>query len=102
MLSFDIGPNPYLNRGNVVTVRFADWSAVLDYSGIRTTGVFDHLTFTVTTTEVGVLSFIDTAADPSWGAYLDNVRVEVVPIPPAAWLLGSGLLGLAALRRRLK
>ncbi|MEQ1638592.1 MAG: PEP-CTERM sorting domain-containing protein [Methylococcales bacterium] len=26
--------------------------------------------------------------------------VAVVPVPPAVWLLGSGLLGLLGLRRR--
>jgi hypothetical protein len=30
----------------------------------------------------------------------DNVNVESVPIPAAAWLLGSGLLGLAGVARR--
>jgi hypothetical protein len=35
---------------------------------------------------------------------LDLVKVEgtPVPIPAAAWLLGSGLLGLVAIRRRMK
>jgi hypothetical protein len=33
------------------------------------------------------------------GPYLD---VQPVPIPAAAWLLGSGLLGLVAIRRRFK
>jgi hypothetical protein len=39
-------------------------------------------------------------ADESWG--LDNVRVDVsaVPVPAAAWLFGSGLLGLIGVARR--
>ena len=39
-------------------------------------------------------------ADESWG--LDNVMVQVapVPVPPAAWLFGSGLLGLVGMARR--
>jgi hypothetical protein len=31
---------------------------------------------------------------------LDNVRVDPIPLPGAVWFLGSGLLGLAGLRRR--
>ncbi len=32
--------------------------------------------------------------------YLDNISVNVVPIPPAVWLLGSALAGLGWLRRK--
>jgi hypothetical protein len=39
-------------------------------------------------------------ADESWG--LDNVKVEVVPLPSTLLLLGSGLLGLAGLRLRFR
>ena len=40
--------------------------------------------------------------DESWG--LDNVQVQVsaVPVPPAVWLFGSGLLGLVGIARRKK
>jgi len=31
---------------------------------------------------------------------IDNIRFTVVPIPAAAWLFGSGLIGLAGLARR--
>jgi hypothetical protein len=41
--------------------------------------------------------------NPSWCYYLDNVDVEqtesTVPLPPALWLLGPGLAGLAFMRR---
>ncbi len=36
------------------------------------------------------------------GLAVDNTSLEVVPIPPAAWLLGSGLLGLVVIRRRVQ
>ncbi|MDP6437043.1 MAG: VPLPA-CTERM sorting domain-containing protein [Gammaproteobacteria bacterium] len=35
----------------------------------------------------------------SW-AYLDNVKVNVVPIPAAVWLFGSALAGLGCCRRK--
>jgi hypothetical protein len=31
---------------------------------------------------------------------IDNIRFTVVPIPPAIWLFGSGLIGLVGLARR--
>lgn len=45
-------------------------------------------------------AFVD---DPEEGAglVLEAVNPSAVPIPAAVWLLGSGLLGLAGLRRKL-
>lgn len=41
-------------------------------------------------------------ADPLWGTSSENCAavLPTVPIPGAVWLLGSGLVGLAAVRRR--
>ena len=36
------------------------------------------------------------------GVSLTNMNVSAVPIPGAVWLLGSGLFGLVAVRRRMK
>ena len=44
-----------------------------------------------------------TSGDSSgYGPALDNVSVNAIPLPPSALLLGSGLLGLVGLRRKLK
>lgn len=44
----------------------------------------------------------DLSLDPneSWGAALDNVRVDPVPEPSTFLLLGAGLAGVAGLRRK--
>ena len=37
---------------------------------------------------------------PSASVWFDNVTVGAVPLPPALWLFGSGLLGLIGVARR--
>ena len=39
--------------------------------------------------------------DPNY-FYLDDVDVSPVPIPGAVWLLGSGIVGLIGLKRRMR
>lgn len=41
----------------------------------------------------------------SWQSYafaMDNLDVNIVPIPGAMWLLGSGIIGLVGLRKKFK
>ena len=38
-------------------------------------------------------------SSPNPGALIDNIVVNVVPIPAAVWLFGSALIGLGACRR---
>ena len=47
------------------------------------------------------LTFLSLQGISQFGPALDNVTVAAVPIPAAAWLLGSGLIGLVVIRRRL-
>jgi hypothetical protein len=35
-------------------------------------------------------------------AFVDNIEVSEVPVPAAVWLLGSGLLGLVGLRKKIR
>ena len=44
--------------------------------------------------------FFETGGGDNVGPILDNVRLTAVPLPAAAWLLLSGLVGFAALGRR--
>ena len=56
--------------------------------------------------ETSTLEFIDlsTGGSNNAGAALDNIIVSTtpVPVPATIWLIGSGLAGLAGVRRRIK
>lgn len=43
---------------------------------------------------LGLSSVTMSATEPSWGPAIDNVSVNVVPLPASAWFLGSALLVL--------
>jgi hypothetical protein len=47
------------------------------------------------------LSFLDTSTGQA-SAIIDNISISSVPIPAGVWLLGSALVGLVGLRKRLK
>jgi hypothetical protein len=84
--------NPFYNVvsvGNLVTITFPDLTA---YLGGNPT--YAKLTFT---SDYGNNSGMNTPE------YLyTTLETTPVPIPGAVWLLGSGLLGLAGLRRKLR
>jgi hypothetical protein len=40
--------------------------------------------------------------DQNTGVYIDNLSVQAIPVPAAAWLMGSALLGLAGMKRARK
>lgn len=57
------------------------------------------LLFTATSNVSARIFFQATGGD-NVGPILDNVSLAAVPLPPAGWLLLSGLIGLVAVRRR--
>jgi hypothetical protein len=50
---------------------------------------------TWTTEATGLIALVDTSGGPG-----QDFVVQVVPVPAAMWLFGSGILGLAAVARR--
>jgi hypothetical protein len=64
-------------------------------------GVYTPYSYTAVAT--GTLATIDFGYRDNPGWYdLDDISVTAVPIPGAIWLLGSGLVGLVAIRRRMR
>jgi len=109
-LSFDMAGNPEGGSG-VSKIK----NMLVTVGGNN--GAFETFSFDTTgktTTSMGWAnhSFVFTALsgqttltfmslEPSaYGPAIDNVNVATVPIPPAVWLLGTGLVGLVAIRRK--
>ena len=72
---------------------------------ILTTLVFDTIEACPTTDDFGIeLSYIDLGDAygdlVSFNVPMGSTSINAVPVPAAAWLLGSGLLGLVGIRRR--
>jgi len=58
------------------------------------------LDFVAAVGDVVMLELVRTQGDYYGNMVGVDLKINVVPVPPSAWLLGSGLLGLAVLRRR--
>jgi len=70
---------------------------ILDYAFDFTVG-FE--TISIPSTD-GISRFLLTGSSQIVGnASIDNVNVSTIPVPAAAWLFGSGLIGLIAVARR--
>jgi hypothetical protein len=52
-------------------------------------------------TAIGDLAVIVNGV-PNLDSSIDNITLTTIPIPPALWLFGSGLLGLVGISRRKK
>ena len=56
----------------------------------------------ITPTPVSGITYFDFDPFLHGGSPLSQLTMQIVPIPAAAWLLGSGLIGLVVIRRRMK
>jgi len=90
--------NPINGGGNT-----GDWTELLrDRNNTWSTGVSFDLTLADNAPEVWIAFWLDNGEN-DFGKF-DNVSVTatVVPVPPAVWLFGSGLIGLVGIARRKK
>ncbi|MFC1772644.1 choice-of-anchor C family protein [Pseudomonadota bacterium] len=102
---FDKAANPDENGSTIKTFQVSAAGTVSTYTTDRTGHTLQNMgweqdSFLFSATDsLTTLTF--TSLTPGvYGAALDNVQVNAVPLPPALWLFGSGLLGLIGLAKR--
>ena len=87
-------------------INLAELSYVDDLSFQLDSFTLATLTFEGAGVGVSPLSFSDVDLDDDWGDAIDvsleTGSVNVVPVPAAAWLFGSGLIGLLGFRRKVR
>jgi hypothetical protein len=106
LLSFYYSPRNgvNINSNNIL----ASWNgteiANITKSGAGNNGnVWELYSFLVTGTGSDVLKFAAGGVSDSYGGSLDNVSVNAVPVPAAAWLFASavGLFGFSSRRKHV-
>jgi hypothetical protein len=75
------------------------WSSPVNYG--PTTGTVSVLPTTLLSAGTYVLEVRGNVVGAAGGGYSGVLNVAAVPVPAAAWLFGSSLIGLMSLRRKL-
>jgi hypothetical protein len=104
-ISLDYGNNKNSNGVEQLTFGLGTYSSILNVSGFVANLVSTSFTFTALASASNVsLFFEDTGATDgdNGGVILDNVSLSAVPLPAAAPLLISALMGLGLIARRRK
>ncbi len=103
VLDFAYSARPGVNaNSNTIEVIFD--GVLLDTISASGVGLSDTdwsiFSYNITATDsLSTLEFRAAGASNSRGGYLDAVRLSAVPLPPAVWLFGSGLLLLFRVRK---
>lgn len=96
-VSFDLAGSQRGSNENV-TVNFGTSTNNWSFTSGQGFATYS-LTFNPTLSGAYLLSFENAGGD-NVGALLDNVSVSSVPVPGAAWLFASAVLGLLGLKRK--
>ncbi len=105
MFNHNVLEGGYTSGQTTRALLFPDVNKNLGFSGYQDQGYRYTYTFdtTSTTLKLGFGATLDSdIGDESWG--VDNINItdnsSAVPLPGALWLLGTGLFGLAGMRRK--
>ncbi|MES9969034.1 MAG: choice-of-anchor C family protein [Candidatus Thiodiazotropha sp.] len=108
-VQFDMAGNPGFGAGSGVknmrvqaAGQFADFS--FDTAGHTLSDIgWETQTWTfLATGSTTTLEFLSLDSPEFFGPALDNVSVNIVPIPTAIWLFGSGIIGLLGFRKSIQ
>lgn len=107
-LSLDVGiSNGNASCGNCggpvqVNAAIGTTAQTFTHSSTETGNIWGRYGFEFTATAPDMLLTITGVSVPAGAIYigLDNISIEAVPVPAAAWLFGGGLLGLTGVLRR--
>jgi hypothetical protein len=95
----------YETPGDISNQFQVKWNSDIIFDQTDITGYWPVVYTQYQFTEVAINTFtvlsFSLRNDPGW-IYMDDISVSQIPIPGAVWLLGSGLVGLAGLRRKFK
>jgi hypothetical protein len=103
-LSFWYSPRPNVSEdSNIINVYFNGTliDSITGYSA-NVTDWKPHTYPLTALSDSSVLMFEAAGISDSVGGYIDNVSMTPTPVPAALWLFGSGIAGMAAIRRRKK
>jgi hypothetical protein len=98
-LSFDLGSSNLYGRPSAIQANATGISNVFTSALTGTHSDWEHFSMLFTaSSSTTTISLAGTTGNSYVG--LDNVAVNAIPVPAAAWLFGTGLIGFMGMRKK--